>query len=164
MADGLAGINRCPPGGAEGIRRLSALTGLPVEPLDASCGSESGLRVAVIDGPACIGCTLCLKACPVDCIIGASKLMHTVVAEQCTGCELCLPVCPVDCIVMRPQIFVDGAKDTAAPAPIGWAAWSPAQAEQAKTRYAFHRLRLDREQHDNDTRLAALAKARQSGS
>ena len=158
MADGEAKINRCPPGGAEGIRRLSALTGRPIEPMDASCGSEGGLRLAVIDGPACIGCTLCLKACPVDCIVGASKLMHTVVADQCTGCELCLPACPVDCIVMRPV-----AVPETAPVPTGWAAWSPGQAEQAQTRYAFHRLRLERDQSEHDQRLAARAKPRQSG-
>ena len=158
MADGAAAINRCPPGGAEGIARLGAITGQAVLPLDADCGTEAGLKLAVIDGPACIGCTLCLKACPVDCIIGAAKLMHTVVAAQCTGCELCLPACPVDCIVMRPVVPIDSAD-----VPTGWAAWSQSQAEQAESRYAFHRLRLTHEQQAQDERLAARSKPRQSG-
>lgn len=100
IARGEAAINRCPPGGAEGVRVLARVTGQPVVPLDPECGIEAPPRIAVIDENACIGCTKCIQACPVDAIVGASKLMHTVLAELCTGCELCLPPCPVDCIAM----------------------------------------------------------------
>ncbi len=100
MAGGAADINRCPPGGAQGIVRLAALTGRPATPLDAACGQEGPRALAVIDEGWCIGCTLCIKACPVDCIVGAAKQMHTVIDDLCTGCELCVPVCPVDCIAM----------------------------------------------------------------
>ena len=97
-----AAINRCPPGGAEGVRALARITGRPMLPLDPECGVEAPPRVAVIDEDVCIGCTKCIQACPVDAIVGASKLMHTVVADLCTGCELCIPPCPVDCIAMVP--------------------------------------------------------------
>lgn len=147
MADGSADINRCPPGGAEGIVRLAALTGRPPLPLDPQRGHEGPRALAVIDENWCIGCTLCIKACPVDCIVGASKQMHTVVEPLCTGCELCVPVCPVDCISMEP---VTGDRT-------GWAAWSDDEAAQARERYAFHRLRVAREQRENDERLAAKA-------
>ena len=98
IAGGEAEINRCPPGGAEGVARLARLSGRPVVPLDPACGSEGPRRLALIDEAACIGCALCLKACPVDAIVGAAKRMHTVIDELCTGCELCVPACPVDCI------------------------------------------------------------------
>ncbi len=150
IADGEATINRCPPGGAEGITRLASITGQPILALDPTRGQEGPRALAVIDEAWCIGCTLCIKACPVDCIIGASKLMHTVVEPLCTGCELCIPVCPVDCIAMRP----------ATGALTGWAAWSPAQADEARQRYAFHRFRVEREQTENDERLAAKAQAK----
>ena len=103
--------------------------------------------LAVIDEAWCIGCTLCIKACPVDCIVGASKTMHTVVDAQCTGCELCVPACPVDCIAMVP---VTGAAT-------GWSAWSNEQAAEARDRYAFHQFRVERDQRENDERLAAKA-------
>lgn len=93
-------INRCPPGGEAGIRALAILTGQPLQPLDRECGNQTPPQVAWIDEDACIGCTKCIQACPVDAIVGASKLMHTVVPQLCTGCELCIPPCPVDCIVM----------------------------------------------------------------
>jgi electron transport complex protein RnfB len=97
-----AAINRCPPGGTEGVRTLARITGQPVLPLDPACGVEAPPTVALIDEDACIGCTKCIQACPVDAIVGASKLMHTVIADLCTGCELCIPPCPVDCIDMVP--------------------------------------------------------------
>ncbi len=102
VARGEAAINRCPPGGIEGVRLLARITGRAVLPLDLACGTEAPPRVAVIDEGVCIGCTKCIQACPVDAIVGASKLMHTVVADLCTGCELCIPPCPVDCIAMVP--------------------------------------------------------------
>ncbi len=98
-----APINRCPPGGMAGVRALARLTGQPVVALDPGCGEETPSRVALIDEDACIGCTKCIQACPVDAIVGAGRLMHTVIAGLCTGCELCLPPCPVDCIAMVPD-------------------------------------------------------------
>ena len=100
IAAGEAPINQCPPGGEAGIRALADLLGVEPLPLNPENGEEQPPRVAVIDETACIGCTLCIQACPVDAIIGAPKLMHTVIAEACTGCDLCLPPCPVDCIAM----------------------------------------------------------------
>jgi electron transport complex protein RnfB len=92
-------INKCPPGGMEGVQRLADLLGREVKPLDAE---EKPKAVAVIDENTCIGCTLCIQACPVDAIVGAAKQMHTIIEQQCTGCELCLPPCPVECIRMEP--------------------------------------------------------------
>jgi electron transport complex protein RnfB len=100
IAAGHAAINRCPPGGVAGIAALAALTGRPLLALDPACGSEGPRRVAVVDEAHCIGCTLCIQACPVDAIVGAPKQMHGIIAELCTGCDLCLPPCPVDCIDM----------------------------------------------------------------
>jgi Na+-translocating ferredoxin:NAD+ oxidoreductase subunit B len=150
MAQDGADINRCPPGGAEGIVRLARLSGRAVKPLDAARGVEGPRRLAVIDEAWCIGCTLCIKACPVDCIVGASKQMHTVIDELCTGCDLCVPVCPVDCIAM---VAVTGTRS-------GWDAWSAPQADEARQRYAFHRQRVEREQRENDERLAGKAQAK----
>jgi electron transport complex protein RnfB len=99
IARGDADINRCPPGGADGVRKLAELLGREAKPLDAE---EKPKQTALIDETRCIGCTLCIQACPVDAIVGAAKQLHTVVASLCTGCELCLKPCPVDCISMRP--------------------------------------------------------------
>jgi electron transport complex protein RnfB len=132
VADGVAGINQCPPGGAEGITRLAAITGRPVVPLSADHGVEGPRTVAFIDEAWCIGCTLCLKACPTDAIVGSNKKMHTVIEPYCTGCELCVPVCPVDCIEL----------ENASGTVTGWAAWSEPLALQARERYAVHRQRL----------------------
>jgi len=140
-------INQCPPGGQEGIARLAAITGQAVLPLNPEHGLEGPRRLAVIDEAWCIGCTLCIKACPADCIVGAPKQMHLIVAEQCTGCELCIPACPVDCISL-----VD-----ASPGHTGWAAWSPEQAVQARRRYEFKQFRETREKQENDARLAEKA-------
>jgi electron transport complex protein RnfB len=150
VATGEAAINQCPPGGAQGIVRLAEITGRPPLPLNPANGAEGPLQLAVIDETWCIGCTLCIKACPVDCIVGAPKQMHTVIAAQCTGCELCIPACPVDCISL---VNVSGERT-------GWEAWSPAQAGQARERYAFHRFRIERDKKDNDERLLAKAQAK----
>jgi len=133
IASGAADVNRCPPGGAEGVVRLARIAGRPVRPLDAECGAEAPRALARIDEAACIGCALCLKACPTDAILGAATRMHTVVDALCTGCELCLPVCPVDCIDLVPA---SGDRT-------GWRAWNPAQAEQARRRYEHHQQRVD---------------------
>jgi electron transport complex protein RnfB len=131
-----AGINQCPPGGEEGIQRLSALTGLPVLPLNPANGSEGPRHIAWIDEKWCIGCTLCISACPTDAILGASKQMHTVIEDVCTGCELCLPVCPVDCILLENVTLGKS----------GWNAWTQTLADQAKNRYELKKLRLAKEQ------------------
>jgi len=100
IARGEADINQCPPGGDEGIHALAQLLGRPYKPLNPAHGVEKPRVVALIDEAVCIGCTKCIQACPVDAIVGAAKLMHTVIVEECTGCELCLPPCPVDCIAL----------------------------------------------------------------
>jgi electron transport complex protein RnfB len=100
VASGAAPINQCPPGGEAGIRALADLLGVEPLPLNPENGEEKPRRVAVIDEATCIGCTLCIQACPVDAILGAAKRMHTVIEAECTGCDLCLPPCPVDCITM----------------------------------------------------------------
>ena len=99
IAKGEADINLCPPGGEEGVKKLAELLGVEAKPLDAEPKPKA---VAFIDENTCIGCTLCIQACPVDAILGAAKQMHTIIASECTGCELCIPPCPVDCISMVP--------------------------------------------------------------
>lgn len=148
IAQKSAPINQCPPGGDEGISRLAALTGRPALPLNPDHGLEAPRQMAVIDEAWCIGCTLCLKACPVDAIVGGPKRMHTVIETHCTGCELCVPVCPVDCISL----------ENTSGTLTGWAAWSDGQARDALARYAFHQSRLQREQAEHDARLAVRAK------
>ena len=100
IAAGEVDINRCPPGGESTIQALADLLDVEPKPLDEECGVEKPKMLAVIDEQRCIGCTLCIQACPVDAILGAAKHMHTVIADECTGCELCLEPCPVDCIDM----------------------------------------------------------------
>ena len=134
-----AAINQCPPGGAEGVVRLAQITGWPVLKLNPVHGLEAPRAIAVIDEAWCIGCTLCLSACPVDAILGSNKAMHTVIEHHCTGCELCLPVCPVDCISLE---NVSGART-------GWNAWSSSQAESARIRYAFHSNKKARDKRES---------------
>ena len=102
IASGEADINRCPPGGEAGIEKLARLLKVNSKPLDSSRGVNKARTIAVIDEIRCIGCTLCIQACPVDAILGAAKQMHSVLRRDCTGCELCIPPCPVDCIDMLP--------------------------------------------------------------
>jgi electron transport complex protein RnfB len=114
VANASADINRCPPGGGETIRRLASLTARPASALDPACGVFEGYRVARIDEARCIGCTLCIDACPVDAILGAARQMHVVVPTLCSGCELCLAPCPVDCIAMTAADRAWEARDAAA--------------------------------------------------
>jgi electron transport complex protein RnfB len=143
IAAGEADIDQCPPGGAAGIDKLARLLGRAPLPLNPKHGVEGLLRLAVIDEALCIGCTLCIQACPVDAIVGAPRRMHTVLASHCTGCDLCLPPCPVDCIAMVP---VDPPR-----------AWTQADADAARARFYARRARLVREQEENAARLAAKA-------
>jgi len=150
IAEGAANYNQCPPGGSEGIARLAALLGKPVIALNPFNGIERERPVAFIDEAACIGCTLCIQACPVDAIAGAAKQMHTVIPELCTGCDLCVAPCPVDCIAMIP---VTEHKT-------GWQAWSADQADAARQRFHQRELRLRVEKEEQDARLAAKAAAK----
>ena len=147
IATGEAAINQCPPGGEEGVARLARLTGQDALPLNPEHGSEGPRHIAVIDEAWCIGCTLCIKACPTDAIVGSNKRMHTVIEPWCTGCELCIPVCPVDCIALE---NVTGERT-------GWAAWSAHEAETARTRYEARQIRLQREAREHDERQVAKA-------
>src|SRR6202051_2251913 len=126
VAAGGAPINRCPPGGDATVAALADLLGSPVLAIDQSCGVTTPLAIARIDEATCIGCTLCIQACPTDAIVGAAKLMHTVIADRCTGCELCPPPCPVDCIAMLPAAWV----------------WSTADAARARQHFSARNARL----------------------
>ena len=131
IATGSAAINQCPPGGAEGVQRLAAITGLPAPALNAAHGFEGPRNVFIIDEAWCIGCTLCIKVCPTDAILGSNKVMHTIIELYCTGCGLCVPVCPVDCISFENV----SAERT------GWQAWSQQEADTALKRYKIHSIR-----------------------
>ena len=131
IATGPAAINQCPPGGAQGIQRLAAITRQAATTLNPANGTEGPRCIAIVDENWCIGCTLCIDACPTDAILGSNKLMHTVIEPHCTGCELCIPVCPVDCISLE---NVSGEAT-------GWAAWSEQAAAKARARYE---VKLDR--------------------
>ncbi len=144
IASGEAEINQCPPGGDAAIRGLAGLLGREARPLNPRNGIERPRRVALIDEARCIGCTLCIQACPVDAIVGAAKMMHTVVTELCSGCDLCVPPCPVDCIDMLPASGED-------------AIWDRARADAARERFERRRSRQERERRERAERLAARA-------
>ena len=147
IEQGTADINQCPPGGDLGIQRLAAILGQPYVALNAVHGREGPRTVAFIDEDWCIGCTLCIKACPTDAIVGTNKLMHTIIEAYCTGCELCLPVCPVDCILL----------ETVTGTATGWDAWSASQADLARDRYESGQTRRLLETNENDDRLEKKA-------
>ncbi len=137
--DGNAEINQCPPGGAEGIRKLAELLGVEEKPLNQDFGFERSRKVAFVKEEDCIGCTKCLPPCPVDAILGSNKQMHTVIADECTGCELCITPCPVDCIVMK-DLEVSSV-------------WSKTCADHAKQRYQNKQLRLQKQLDEKAERL-----------
>jgi Na+-translocating ferredoxin:NAD+ oxidoreductase subunit B len=130
IAAGNADINQCPPGGKATIKALAELLGREIKPLNPAHGIEAEKMVAVIDENRCIGCVLCIKACPVDAILGASKQMHTVIADECTGCKLCIAPCPVDCISLLPA-----AEQTSGP-------------DHYRRRFEDRNLRLQRDQRE----------------
>ncbi|TXH86730.1 MAG: RnfABCDGE type electron transport complex subunit B [Rhodoferax sp.] len=148
VAAGECDINRCPPGGAAGVQRLAAITGRQAGALAPECGTEGPRTLAFIDEDWCIGCTLCIDACPTDAIVGTHKRMHTVIEPYCTGCELCIPVCPVDCIVL----------ENASGSASGWDAWTPEQALQARKRYEFSSWRRKRYAGEHAKRLEEKAR------
>ena len=144
IAAGEADINQCPPGGAAGIDKLARLLQQSAKPLNPANGAARPRTLAVIDEAYCIGCALCIQACPVDAIVGAAKLMHTVIAGLCTGCDLCVPPCPVDCIDMLPL-------------PEAQAPWTQDMADAARARFRLRRLRLERDLAERAERLARKA-------
>ena len=146
IAAGEADFNQCPPGGADGIARLAELLGTSPKPLNPANGTERPRTLARIVEARCIGCTLCLQACPVDAIIGAPGFMHTVIAERCSGCDLCLPPCPVDCIERVPAEPLQGP-------------WDATRADAARERHLQRTSRLAREVAETQTRLARQAEA-----
>ena len=141
IAAGAADINQCPPGGATGIVKLADLLKTLPKALNPVNGIEKPLEMAVIDESLCIGCTLCIQACPVDAIVGAAKLMHTILSSWCTGCELCIAPCPVDCIAM---VTVEPVR-----------LWSDADAALARARYYARSDRLANEAREREAKLAA---------
>lgn len=147
IVDGRADINQCPPGGDDVARGLAALLGVPFKPLDSAFGIHRPPAVAMIDEDICIGCMLCIQACPVDAIVGAAKFMHTVIAGECTGCELCLAPCPVDCI----RMIETGRALTAEE--------KHAAAARARRRFQVRHERLQRQRDARATRLAASREA-----
>jgi len=143
IAAGTADINRCPPGGDEGILALADFLGVDPKPLDAACGIHKLRAVAVIIEGDCIGCAKCLAVCPVDAIMGAAKLMHSVIESECTGCELCIAPCPVDCIVMQ---------EAPPESPVLSGRLKPVRAQQARNRYDMRALRKLREEEEKSAR------------
>jgi electron transport complex protein RnfB len=143
MAKGQAPINQCPPGGEAGLAQLARVLSVPIIPLNPDYGPTQPRLIARISPMHCIGCTLCIKACPVDAIIGANKQRHSVIAALCTGCELCIPPCPVDCIDLLP---LPGHQD-----------WTRTQAHLARQRLHDRQQRLQRQATERDSQLEAKA-------
>jgi Na+-translocating ferredoxin:NAD+ oxidoreductase subunit B len=173
LAAGSAGINQCPPGGDATIRALSTLLHATPQPLDPRFGTHQPRTRAVIDETLCIGCRKCIDACPVDAIIGARKLMHTVIACECTGCELCLPPCPVDCIAMVPSLtgHARSASDSPPSSACGrgnegeggsddsiWPEYTRAETERwrARTERRLERLARNRRRRARGTKAATV--------
>lgn len=144
LAENSANINQCPPGGEFGIERLAALLNKPILPLNPANGEILPRRLAVIDEEVCIGCTLCIKACPVDAIIGSNKMLHTIVADDCTGCDLCIPACPVDCI----SVIIDPQQE-----------WTKQRRDKAQSSFIKKNQRQEKNNKDRNARLLARTQA-----
>ncbi len=151
IASKQASIDQCPPGGQGTIERLAALLGVPPVPLNTDFGTQQPRATALIDESRCIGCTLCIRACPVDAIVGAAKRMHTVLTAHCTGCELCLPPCPVDCIDMIELETLASRGHPEAKQALGVSVED--MAPVSRQRYATHRARLALRQEERERRL-----------
>jgi electron transport complex protein RnfB len=160
IAEGHADINQCPPGGVGGIRKLAELLGKSPLPLDPARGVYQPRTVALVNEEACIGCTLCIQACPMDAIVGAIKQMHTVIAAECTGCELCVAPCPMDCISMIPKERLgysvpnqlDNTED-------GSGRDDKAAADHMRKRYRYRLQRLEQEKWEKEGRTAHKSEA-----
>ena len=149
IVEGKADINQCPPGGKTGILKIAHLLKVEYKPLNENHGVSKPREIAIIEEDKCIGCTLCILACPVDAILGASKSMHTVISEECTGCELCIEPCPVDCIKMEPPDTEDNEsiKDK--------------RSSIARSRYEFKEQRILREKNDAKANRVTNAEKKQ---
>lgn len=156
LVQGDADIDQCPPGGTQGVRKLARLLGRSEKPLNPKFGVETARTAALIDESRCIGCMLCITACPVDAIVGTAKRMHTVITQSCTGCELCLPPCPVDCIDMVElhALAQQGNRhaELLAEQPL------EDRASMARQRFLFHQVRVAREKEQRNTRLVSKAR------
>lgn len=140
IIDGNADINQCPPGGMMGITRIAHLLGRTPKPLNTAHGETKPKMLAVIDESICIGCTLCIEACPVDAILGATQQMHSVINNECTGCELCVAPCPVDCINMIPFVQESTAE------------YTQEKAYAARVRYESRLQRIERDKTERAMR------------
>jgi len=150
IASGEAEINQCPPGGQDGVDALAALLDVETLTLNEEHGETKPKRIAVVDEQVCIGCTLCILACPVDAILGASKSMHTVISDECTGCELCIEPCPVDCIKMEPLNVEDSESI------------ENKRASLARSRYEFKQQRILRERNNTKANRVTTAEKKQA--
>jgi electron transport complex protein RnfB len=150
IVEGKADINQCPPGGKTGILKIAHILKVEYKPLNESHGVSKPREIAIIEEDKCIGCTLCILACPVDAILGASKSMHTVISEECTGCELCIEPCPVDCIKMETPGSEDDESIKAKRSAI------------ARSRYEFKQQRILREKNDAKANRATNAEKKQA--
>ena len=157
IVSGEAEINQCPPGGQDGVDALAELLGRQSLPLNETHGETKPRRVAIVDEKACIGCTLCIKACPVDAFVGSSKVMTQVIAKECTGCDLCLPVCPVDCIDMieSEPLQKISHKDLSQfnDALNQRQILERSLRDNSRERYQFHQARLERDKRERDELL-----------
>jgi electron transport complex protein RnfB len=185
IAEGRALINQCPPGGEQGIHKLAELLGLSPIPLNTAHGITKPEAAAFIDEQTCIGCTLCIAACPVDAIVGAAKLAHAVISAECTGCELCIPACPVNCITMVPvsQVPFSAIPDPFVPRSLGSQTTDVAldesptatrcfsgqqdqrmkASDRARTRYRSRLQRLEREKTEREEKLVMTTGITESG-